>query len=210
MSEDLIVRHCAPTLAGLKTGNMFTATFVSEAQLDAEVRQLNQILTEKGLRVTVLRIACHVNCDETKNKRYIKHSGKCCGGCLRALLYIYRPGRLQNDLNMEEARDILASFGYDASNHEDCIRRLSDRIHECDEFPHEVGLFLGYPTEDVKGFIKFRGRNSKTSGYWKVYGDVNRARKQFDRFSKCTGVYLKCLERGLPIAKLAVRTQVTA
>ena len=25
MSEDLIVRHCAPTLAGLKTGNMFTA-----------------------------------------------------------------------------------------------------------------------------------------------------------------------------------------
>ena len=58
MSEDLIVRHCAPTLAGLKTGNMFTATFSSEAQLDAEVQQLNHILTEKGLRVTVLRIAC--------------------------------------------------------------------------------------------------------------------------------------------------------
>ena len=211
MSEDLIVRHCAPTLAGLKTGNMFTATFSSEAQLDAEVQQLNHILTEKGLRVTVLRIACHVNCGKTRNNGHVKYSDKGCGGgCLRALLYIYRPGRLQNDLNMEDARDILARFGYDASNHEDCIRRLSDRIHECDEFPHEVGLFLGYPPEDVKGFIEFRGRNSKTSGYWKVYGDVNRARKQFNRFSKCTGVYLKCLERGLPIAKLAVRTQVTA
>ena len=203
MSEDLIVRHCAPTLAGLKTGNMFSATVTTEAQLNSEVRRLNQILGVKGLRVTVLRIACYAGCADQCSKG---HSG----GCIRALLYIYRPGRLQNDLNMDEAKDILLRFGYDASNHEDCIRRLSDRIHECDDFPHEVGLFLGYPPEDVKGFIKFRGRNSKTSGYWKVYGDVNRARKQFDRFSKCTGVYLKCLERGLPIAKLAVRTQVTA
>ena len=46
MSEDLIVRHCAPTLAGLKTGNMFTATFASKAQLDSEVQQLNQILAD--------------------------------------------------------------------------------------------------------------------------------------------------------------------
>ena len=203
MSEDLIIRHCAPTLAGLKTGNMFTATFANESQLNTEVQQLNQILTEKGLRVTVLRIACYAGSADGCSK-----GGS--GGCIRALLYIYRPGRLQNDLNMEEAKDLLARFGYDVSNPEDCIRRLSDRIHECDEFPHEVGLFLGYPPEDVKGFIQFRGRNSKTSGYWKVYGDVNHAQKQFDRFSKCTGVYLKCLERGLPIAKLAVRTQVTA
>lgn len=191
MSEDLIVRHCAPTLAGLKTGNMFTATFASEPQLDTEMRQLNHVLAKKGLRITVLRIAC-----------------RAC--CLRALLYIYRPGQLQNDLNMEEAKDILMRFGYDASNPDDCIRRLSDRIHECDDFPHEVGLFLGYPPEDVKGFIEFGGRKSKACGYWKVYGDVDRAQKQFERFTKCTGVYLKCLERGLPIEKLAVRQRATA
>ena len=55
MSEDLIVRHCAPTLAGLKTGNMFRASFADEGELDAELERLNLILTEKGLRITALR-----------------------------------------------------------------------------------------------------------------------------------------------------------
>ena len=195
MSEDLIVRHCAPTLAGLKTGNMFRASFADEGELDAELERLNLILTDKGLRITALRIDCQVNC------------GKC---GIRALMYIYRPGQLQSDLDEEEAKAILSAFGYEDGDHEICIRRLTDRICECEEFPHEVGLFLGYPPEDVKGFIELGGRQSKASGYWKVYGDVDRAQKQFERFSKCTGVYLKCLERGLPFTKLAVKKKVTA
>jgi len=219
MSEDLIVRHCAPTLAGLKTGNMFTATFASKTQLDSEVQQLNHILADKGLRVTVLRIACHAiqsksrskSQSKSRSKNSSKRRGTHCGkGCIRALIYIYRPGRLQRDLDVEEAKDILLRFGYEESNLDRCISRLADRIYECDEFPHEVGLFLGYPPEDVKGFIELGGRNSKASGYWKVYGDVGRAQKQFERFSKCTGVYLECLGRGLPITKLAVNTKVTA
>ena len=213
MSEDLIVRHCAPTLAGLKTGNMFTATFASKAQLDSEVLHLNQILADKGLRVTVLRIACHASKSQSKSrsktssKRRSTHCGK---GCIRALIYIYRPGKLQSDLDVEEAKDILLRFGYEESSLDGCISRLADRIYECDEFPHEIGLFLGYPPEDVKGFIELGGRNSKASGYWKVYGDVDRAQKQFERFNKCTGIYLECLERGLPITKLAVNTKATA
>ena len=211
MSEDLIVRHCAPTLAGLKTGNMFTATFASKAQLDSEVLHLNQILADKGLRVTVLRIACHASQSKSSGKTGNECRSNHCGkGCIRALIYIYRPGRLQSDLDAEEAKDILLRFGYEESNLDGCISRLADRIYECDEFPHEVGLFLGYPPEDVKGFIELGGRNSKASGYWKVYGDVDRAQKQFERFSKCTGVYLECLGRGLPITKLAVNTKVTA
>lgn len=215
MPEDLIVRHCAPTLAGLKTGNMFTATFEDEAQLDAEVEHLNRILTAKGLRITVLRIACHARTSKGRSQECDKCSDKCntkgsTKGCIRALIYIYRPGQLQSDLGAEEAKAILLRLGYEASSMEGCIRRLSDRIYECDEFPHEIGLFLGYPPEDVKGFIELGGRNCKASGYWKVYGDVARAQKQFERFSKCTGVYLKCLERGLPISKLAVKKRVTA
>ena len=211
MSEDLIVRHCAPTLAGLKTGHMFTAPFTSKTQLDSEVQQLNHILADKGLRITVLRIACHAIQSKSRSKNSNKRRGTHCGkGCIRALIYIYRPGRLQSDLDVEEAKDILLRFGYEESSLDGCISRLADRIYECDEFPHEVGLFLGYPPEDVKGFIELGGRNSKASGYWKVYGDVDRAQKQFERFSKCTGVYLECLGRGLPITKLAVNTKVTA
>ena len=35
---------------------------------------------------------------------------------------------------------------------------------ESGEFPHEVGLFLGYPPEDVKGFIDHRANNFKCAG----------------------------------------------
>ena len=46
---------------------------------------------------------------------------------------------------------------------------------ESGEFPHEVGLFLSYPPEDVKGFIDHRANDFKCAGLWKVYGDEEKA-----------------------------------
>ena len=182
MPEDLVVRHCAPTLAGLKTGNLFTASYRSEEELDEEIRRLNMLIGSKGLRITRLRAR---------------------GG--RALIYVYRPGQLQSDLDRAEARQLLKQFGYTRIDQEVCVARLARRICGSSDFPHEIGLFLGYPPEDVKGFIKYGGQGSKTSGYWKVYGDVDAANDMFRKFTKCTGVYLRCLKQGMPFEKLAVR-----
>ena len=49
MSEENLVRQCAPTLAGIKTGTIFPAPFTSLAELTAEIRELNRILVPKGL-----------------------------------------------------------------------------------------------------------------------------------------------------------------
>ena len=182
MSEDMIIRHCAPTLAGLKTGNIFTAEFQTKEDLDRDLLHLNEILNDRGLRVTLLRARCG-----------------------RALVYVYRPGKLQQDLSRSEARSILEECGYTEALQENCVARLKDRVCLCADFPHEIGLFLGYPPEDVRGFIASGGRNSKACGYWKVYGDPEAARRQFERFEKCTGVYLRCLRRGISLRKLAVR-----
>ena len=51
MSEENLVRQCAPTLAGIKTGTIFPAPFTSLAELTAEIRELNRILVPKGLRL---------------------------------------------------------------------------------------------------------------------------------------------------------------
>lgn len=41
---------------------------------------------------------------------------------------------------------------------------LAGRIQNAGgEFPHEIGLFLGYPLGDVKGFIKHK---AKTASVW--------------------------------------------
>ena len=36
-------------------------------------------------------------------------------------------------------------------------------------FPHELGLLLGYPAEDVRGFMGIGHKKCLYTGYWKVY-----------------------------------------
>ena len=34
MSEDLIIKHCSPTLAGLKTANLFTCVYAQKQDVE--------------------------------------------------------------------------------------------------------------------------------------------------------------------------------
>ena len=77
-------------------------------------------------------------------------------------------------------------------------------LKSSNDFPHEIGLFLGYPVEDVKGFIKYKGECSKCIGCWKVYGDVTKAEDTFDRYKKCTDEYMARFKQGTPLDQLAV------
>ena len=78
------------------------------------------------------------------------------------------------------------------------------RLDEGEEFPHEIGLFLGYPVEDVKGFINNKAARAKCVGCWKVYGDEEKARRLFNQYRKCTRVYEKQWCEGKPLTKLAI------
>jgi len=181
MTEKKIVQHCSPTLAGLKTGNIFRCAFESIEQLHSDIRMLNLRLTPKGLRIIPLRV---------------------CGGY--AMLYVYRPSMLREDLANPEARLVLAEMGYTNDVPEKCINHLMNRLKDYDDFPHEIGLFLGYPPEDVRGFIENGAKDAKHVGYWKVYGDVDKAQKTFARFSKCNDIYRNKYAAGSSIDQLTV------
>lgn len=43
MSEENLVRQCAPTLAGIKTGTIFPVSFETKAELTTDIRDLNRI-----------------------------------------------------------------------------------------------------------------------------------------------------------------------
>ena len=75
---------------------------------------------------------------------------------------------------------------------------------ESGEFPREVGLFLSYPPEDVKGFIDHRANNFKCTGPWKVYGDEGKARSLFAKYKKCTEIYCALWQSGSKLEQLAV------
>lgn len=180
MPEELLVRHCSPTLAGMKTGSLFNCAFSDADEMKSCVRCWNRTLAEKGLRVLPLR-----------------YRGS------RALIYVYRPEGLSRDLEREEAGSILRRRGYCPDDPGRCVTELIRRLNEQEEFPHEIGLFLGYPPEDVRGFIE-NSAACKCVGYWKVYGDVEAAQKLFEKYRRCTQAYCALFERGKPIERLAV------
>lgn len=181
MSEKMIVEQCSPTLAGMKTGSVFHCSYENEAELHSEISRFNGVLIPKGLRMLPL-----------------KKDGR------RALIYVYRPTQLEKDVNESSAIDILKSYGYSSGCESSLVARLRERLCESECFPHEIGLFLGYPPEDVKGFIDNKAASCKCCGYWKVYGDEKKAGKTFDKFRKCTKVYCGCYERSACFHKLIV------
>lgn len=181
MSEEMLVKHCSPTLAGMKTGSIFVCRYDSADDMRRSVRHWNKTLSGKGLRILPLR-----------------YSGS------SALIYLYRPAKLRKDLADEQASRILRSCGYPAEAPGRCIVRLVRRLSECGEFPHEIGLFLGYPPEDVGGFMENRACNCKCCGCWKVYGDAEAAQKTFAKYKKCTQVYCAQHANGKSIERLTV------
>ena len=104
----------------------------------------------------------------------------------------------------ETACHILRERGYITETPERCIVRLIKRMAEYEVFPHEIGLFLGYPPEDVCGFIENKACNCKCCGCWKVYSDAETAQKTFAKYKKCTEVYCSQYANGKSIERLTV------
>lgn len=181
MSEEMLVRHCSPTLAGLKTGNLFVCPASDECEMRGCIRCWNQILGKKGVRILPVRF--------WEN---------------RALIYVYRPAKLMADLQNDLARQLLLERGYCTETSSRCVVHLMQRMCQYEEFPHEIGLFLGYPPEDVWGFIENKAGGCKCVGCWKVYGDVEKAQKTFAKFKKCTDVYCQKYAEGRSIERLTI------
>lgn len=181
MSEDLLIQHCAPTLAGIKTGSLFTCSFTDKQELLNTLRQLNQRLLHKGIRILPLRFSSR-----------------------KVLVYLYRPKQLAADLSDITAMKLLRQHGYDPCHQEKCIVQLAHRIRTQHDFPHEIGLFLGYPPEDVCGFMENKACNSKCVGCWKVYSNEEDAKRTFAMYKKCTRVYQEQWAKKRDIERLTV------
>lgn len=179
--EKKIIEHCAPTLAGLKTANMFTDTFTSMEELQEKLSKVNGMLNKKGVFASIIKIREN-----------------------RALIYVYRKERLQKDLKKEGVWELLRQYGYTDCELSNCLEHLKSRLEKYECFPHEIGVFLDYPLEDVLGFIRHGGKNCKCCGIWKVYSNEYETQQLFARFKKCTYVYRKVFARGRTLTQLTV------
>ena len=180
--ECALVDYCAPVLSGLKPANLFRYIGSDREYVYKEVRRLNDSLHHKGITVRVLK-----ECSRS--------------GCF--LVYVYRMSMLDVVLHDPEARSFLVQNGYGADDDaEMLIRRLSDRLCVEKNFPHEIGVFLGYPLIDVVGFIENQGKNYTCSGCWKAYGDSENAKKKFAVLYACTSSCRERFAKGTSVVQL--------
>ncbi len=124
----------------------------------------------------------------------------------RVFVYVYRPDFLERDLKNSEALSILRDKGYMCGRASDYLEQLIIHLKTDETFPHEIGLFLGYPPSDVRGFMISPCDGVKCCGYWKVYSDMDSALRTFDRYKRCTEVYREAYKKGRSIVQLAVKT----
>lgn len=181
--EKALIEHCAPTLASLKTANLFCHTFLSDAEMSETLGFWRESLKDKGLELVVLRLRC-----------------------LTALVYVCRMECLRADLCEEGVARFLSSFGYDSVEPVCAVERLKGRLEaEADfGFPHEIGVFLGYPLADVSGFIENEGKNFKYAGPWKVYCNEVETLRLFARYEKCRKIYRRLWREGRSVLQLTV------
>lgn len=181
--EKNLIEHCSPTLAHLKTGNIFTISFSTVENLEKNILLFDEILCDKGVNIFVLRVSL-------ENKK--------------ALVYVYRKSKLSESLKNRDIFEFLNQYGYNSSEIDNALFTLKNRLSESKCFPHEIGIFLGYPLKDIEAFILNNGKDFIYCGHWKVYANCSDCLKKFERFDKCKMLYRKLWERGYSIKKLTV------
>ena len=181
MLDKYLIEHCSPTLASLKTANLFSMNIGAETDFQAQIDRLNDGLKSKGIVLMVL-----------------KKEGN------RALVYVCRKSYLQEDLNRPGVASFMKKYGYESTDATKQSRHWQKRLKNIDDFPHEIGLFLGYPLGDVIGFMLMRVRTVNAADAGRYTVTKCQAIKKFAQFEKCRRVYKEMWQKGKCVSQLAV------
>ena len=168
-----IVLQCAPTIAGLKTSNLL---IIPREQED----KARYVLRHSGLLGYRL----------VYDKR-------------RVIFLVFNRDMLMSYLSQMDVKEFLSSYGYRTDAFGYCLRNFQGRyeqyVRDRKNFPHEMGVFLGYPLEDVEGFIENEGDNFLLSGYWKVYSDQLKKQELFEKFDIVKDDMVRMIGKGCQI-----------
>lgn len=180
MYENLLINYASQTLANKKIANLFTFKNLKNIDIEKMVFEWNELLNEKNIYVEIL------NTSESS-----------------AQIYAYRPQKLKCALCQSQTKCLLQKLGYKTDDPDQCIDHLKKRFVK-ENFPHEIGIFLGYPYEDVIGFIENKGSKYLTNGYWKVYSKKDEKLKLFDEYNKIKKSYKIIYSRHKNLLNLCV------
>ena len=178
--EMKLAYHTAPSLLGIKCASLVSFR-ADEFDLACQAERFNEKAKVKGLKIKLL-----------------------CGCKGRMLILLYNEKLLTKHISDKYSREILKKYGYsDETDIENDLARLSERIRSEQEFPHEIGVFLGYPLRDIYCFVNHRNRGCLMVGEWRVYHNSEEAAKMFSRFKSCRAALVRMVtQRGKTLAQI--------
>jgi hypothetical protein len=105
----------------------------------------------------------------------------------RALLILcYDHDQLDNQLAHAGIRALLCKSGYDrTASVDELLAELKQRVANSDTFPHEIGLFIGYPAKDVAAFMGLIKLPLTCQGPWKIYGNPHQSLHLMEQYRCC-------------------------
>ena len=175
LNEQIAVQ-CAPLLAGLKPSNLLIIPMGMEVVLRHSLR---------GTRIAMYLLS--------------EYDGK-------QVFLLYKVNELIVYLTEQNVQRLLLDLGYEGGELYSLLQRVSKKYtahkQEKEAFPHELGLLLGYPAVDVKGFMEQAGKNFLYSGYWKVYGNVRETVLLFKEFGRAKEYVVRLVKQGYSIAEI--------
>lgn len=180
--EVKIANQCAPVLAGVKPSNMLVLE-------NKHIRDVVRVLEGTGLSWRCLYAG------EEKN-----------------IWLLYRKEAMEETVLGKEQMLFLREWGYEEDTLERMLIKFSQRFRQYRKdknlpFPHEMGVFLGYPMADVKGFIKYEGKNYLYCGYWKVYENVEERKELFRTYEEIRKVFVEEARKGKNLWQITMEWQ---
>ncbi len=171
-----MVLQCAPVISGWKISNLL------------KISRENEELLKSLLRGTGL--SCY---------KVLEQEQEC-------IFLVYRKAALESYLNQIEIKYLLKQEGYEDFTLQDIFCNFKTRymayMESKKEFPHEIGVLLGYPIEDVVGFMKNKGKKFLYTGYWKVYGQLEEKLRLFQQFDQAKEAMIYLIGNGVDIREI--------
>lgn len=167
--EHTLCVNCGVTLAGIKPASLFSI----KSEAVKNLKDYKRVFLSRGVEV-----------------RFIKLNGD------RMLVYAFKRNALEKILSDKDNAEFLKERGYDCADLDGALKILIRRLRFQSEFPHEIGIFLGYALEDVKGFIASPRDGVYFTGYWKVYAHAEEKSLMFARYRFCTDTLERKLKSG--------------
>lgn len=104
----------------------------------------------------------------------------------RLQVLVYHEKALEDTLSHQVTLKFLRSLGYPSnyslSGYLDILyKRLNQNLFNRD-FPHEIGIFLGYPLKDVIGYIGHPSLPLVSKKGWNYYGNTKASNIQYEKF----------------------------